>query len=292
MSSRPQFRVRTGLARLLDVEHRSNRYIVAAAVLGGAATLLWRWATDAADPLLWAVRVGAVMFLAWAIGRELDPDDTMSAALASIVVVPLLALGAPSLGAAVAVLIAARIAVRTTGVSPHLIDGVVLTAFAAYLGSQAETWPALGVLILAVGTDRYAEPPGPVRTLWFAAAMTIAAMVTAFVLSDTTDWVQPTIPEWVVIGATASLGFLAIVNTRPPVSTADYHPGDLSETRLRFGRVLAVFALVVGVVYVGGPTVADVIPAWAALGSVTAAHYYRMLGRDGASHPGEPQPPI
>ena len=292
MTTPPRFRLRTGLGRMLDVEHRSNRYIAAAAVLGVFATLVWRWATEAEDPWPWAFRVGAGLFLAWAIGRELDPDDTMSAGLASIIVVPLLALGAPSLGAAAAVLIATRIAVRTTGVSPHLIDGVVLTAFAAYLGSQANAWPALGVLILAVGTDRYAHPPGPVRTLWFAGAMTIAATVTAFVLSDTIDWVQPTIPEWIVIGATATLGFLAIVNTRPPVSTADYHPGDLSETRLRFGRVLAVFALVVGVVYVGGPTVADLIPAWAALGSVTALHYYRIVRKDDPARPAAPQPPM
>lgn len=291
MTSKPRFRLRTGLGRMLDVEHRSNRYIVAAGVLGGAATLIWRLATGADDPLVWAVRVGVIMFLAWAIGRELDPDDTLSAGLASIVVVPLLALGTPSLGAGAAVLIAARIAVRTTGVSPHLIDGVVLTGFAAYLGSEADAWPALGVLILAVGTDRYAHPPGPVRTLWFALAMTVAATVTAFALSDTTDWVQPTIPEWIVIGATAALEFLAIVNTRAPTSTADYHPGDLSETRLRFGRVLTVFALVVGVVYVGGPTVADLTPAWAALISVTALHYYRGLTGDGPQ-PREPQPPM
>lgn len=284
MTSKPRFRIRTGLARLLDIEHRSNRYILAASVLGGAVTLGWRWATGADDAFLWAVRVGAAMFLAWAIGRELDPDDTMSGGLASLVVLPLLAFGEPSLAAAAAVLVAARIAVRTTGVSPHLIDGVVLTIFAAYLGTQGDTWPALGVLLLAVGTDRYAQPPGPVRTLWFAAAMAVAALITAIFVADITEWVQPTIPEWILIGATAALGFLAAVNTKPPQSTADYHPGDLSETRLRFGRVLGVFALVVGVVYVGGRTVADLTPLWAAMGSVTAMHYYRQVtntGRDG-----------
>lgn len=288
MTDRPGFKLRTGLARILDVEHKSNRYVVAVAVAGGAGTLLWRWATEADDPWLWAFRVGAAMFLAWAIGRELDPDDTLSAGLAALVVVPLLALGAPSLGAAAAVLIAARVAVRTTGISPHVIDGVVLTIFAAYLGSQEETWPALGVLVLAVGTDRYAHPPGPVRTVWFAGAMTLVGLVTAVWLAGTSDWTEPTVAEWIVVGGAAVLGFLAIVNTRPPISTADYHPGGLSETRLRFGRVLALFVLVVGIVYLGGPSVGDLTPVWAAVASITAAHYYRLVIPGAASA----QPPM
>ena len=275
MTSRRRFRIRTGLGRLLDVEHRSNRYIVAATVVGGFLTLIWRWATEADDPWIWAVRVGAAMFLAWTIGRELDPDDTLTAGAASLAVVPLLALGPPSIASSAAALVAFRVAVRTTGVSPHLIDGIVLTAFAFYLGTQETSWPALGVLILAVGTDRYAHPPGPVRTLWFALAMTAGAFIAALFFAGTTDWMQPTIPEWLVIGATAALGFLAIVNTQPPTSRADYHPGDLSETRLRFGRVLAVFTLVVGVVYVGGPTVPDLTPLWAAAGSVALLPIYR-----------------
>ena len=280
MTSRRQFRIRTGLARVLDVEHKSNRYVAAVSVLGGFGTLVWRTASGAGDAWLWAFRMGAAMFLAWAIARELDPDDTLSAGVAALLVAPLLILGPPSLASAAAVLIASRIAVRTTGISPHLIDGVVLTVFAAYLGSQEQTWPALGVLVVAVGTDRYAHPPGPTRTLLFAATMTLAALVTAIFYADPTDWTQPTVAEWIVAGGAAVLAFLAIVNTRPPVSTADYHPGDLSETRLRFGRVLALFTLVVAMVYVGGPAVPDLTPLWAAVASVTAVHYFRLLPPD------------
>ncbi|MBT8202412.1 MAG: hypothetical protein HKN74_10450 [Acidimicrobiia bacterium] len=275
MTSRPRFQIRTGLGRALDVEHRSNRFVLAAAVAAGAGTLLFRWATEADDVWLWAFRAGAAVFLAWAIGRELDPDDTASAGVAAVLVIPLLALGAPSLASAGAVLVAARIAVRTTGVSAHWIDGIVLTAAAAYLGSQAETWPALGTLILALGTDRYAEPPGADRTLVFAAMMGVAAFVTAFWVADTLEWTQPTVAEWIVVGVVAAGGFLAIVNTQTPTSRADLHPGDLSETRLRFGRMLGLFTLVVGLIYVGGPSVTGLTPLWAALLATAALHYFR-----------------
>ena len=275
MSNRSPFSIRSGIGRTLDVDHPSNRYVGVATVLAGLGTLSWRWFTDTDDIWLWSFRVAAAVFLAWAVAREIDPDDALPAGIATVVVVPLMALGPPSLTSAAALLIGARIAVRTTGISPHLIDGAVLTLGAAYLGAHPETWPALGTLILAVGTDRYAEPPGPDRTLWFSAAMTLAAVATALAFADPPGWTQPTIPEWVLLGVTAIAGFLAAVNTRPLVSQADYRDHTLSESRLRFGRVLILFTLVVGVVYLGGPIIPSLTPVWAAIIAVTVTHYWR-----------------
>lgn len=276
MSNRSGFRIRTGIGRPLDLNHPSNRFASVATILAGLGTLLWRWFTDADDIWLWSFRVAVGVFLAWAVAREVDPDDALSAGIATVVVVPFMALGPPSLVSTAALLIATRIAVRTTGISPHLIDGAILTLGAAYLGARPETWPALGTLILAVGTDRYAQPAGPDRTLWFSAAMTLAAVTSALAFADPPGWTQPTSPEWVVLGVTAVAGFLAAVNTRPLVSRADYRNHPLSESRLRFGRVLILFTLVVGVVYLGGPIVPSLTPVWAATIAITVVHYYRI----------------
>ena len=277
MSASRARRFATGLGRPLHLDYPSNRYVLVATVLAGAGTLVWRWVAGADDILAWSVRIAGAVFLAWAIGREIDPDDGVSAGLATVIVVPLTVMGTPSLASAVAILLATRIAVRTTGISPHLIDGVVLTAGAAYLGARPETWPALGTLILAVATDRYAQPPGPERTLWFGAAMIVASLSTALWLADPPDWVQPTISEWIVLGVVAAAGFLAIVNIRPVRSRADLHDHTLSDSRLRFGRVLVLFTLVVGAVYLGGPVIPTLTPVWAAVGAVTIMHYYRVI---------------
>ena len=277
MSAPRRIRVKTGLGRILSLDHPSNRYVLVATALAGAGTMVWRWTNGADDVLSWAVRIAGAVFLAWAIGREIDPDDTGSAGIATIIVVPLTVLGTPSLASAAAILVATRIAVRTTGVSPHLIDGVVLTAGAAYLGARPETWPALGTLILAVATDRYAQPPGPERTLWFSISMIVAAVSTALWLADPPGWARPTIAEWVVLAVAAVAGFLAIVNIRPVQSRTDWHDRTLSDSRLRFGRVLVLFTLVVGAVYLGGPIVPTLTPAWAAVAAVTVMHYYRVI---------------
>ncbi len=280
MSSRSGFRLATGLGRTLGIDHPSNRYVAVATVVAGLATLLWRWSTDADDIWLWSFRVLVGVFLAWAIGRELDPDDGSSAGLATVLVVPFMALGGPSLVSTAAILVAVRITVRTTGISLQLLDGAVLTIGAAYLGARPETWPALGTLIVAVGTDRFARPPGPDRTLWFGAAMVLAASVTALTMADPPEWNQPTIAEWVMLGVTAVAGFLAIINTRPPRSRTDFRDHPISASRLRFGRVLVVFALVVGVVYLGGPVMPSLTPVWAAAVATTVMHYYRLIQQD------------
>ncbi len=285
MSAPRRIRVKTGLGRVLSLDHPSNRYVLVATVLAGVGTLLWRWWTGADDVFSWSVRIAGAVFLAWAIGREIDPDDTASAGLATLIVVPLTVLGPPSLASAVAILLAGRIAVRTTGISPHLIDGVVLTAGAAYLGARPETWPALGAMILAVATDRYAQPPGPDRTLWFSVTMIVAAVSTALWLADPPEWARPTIAEWIVLGFAAVAGFLAIINIRPVRSRTDFHDRTLSDSRLRFGRVLVLFTLVVGAVYLGGPVVPTLTPVWAAVAAVTAIHYYRLMQERRASGP-------
>ena len=300
MSTPFKIRLRTGIGRPLDFAHASNRYAVAVTALAGLGTLLWRWATGADDIWGWSFRMALAVFLGWAIGRELDPDDTGSAALASLIVIPLTVLGSPSLWSVVAVLLAVRIAVRTTGISPHVIDGIALVAGAAYLGARAGTWPALATLIVAVGTDRYASPPGPPRTIWFGAAMTVTAIGAALWLADPPPWTEPTIAEWVLLGLATAGGFLAIVNTRTPTGRTDFHDETLSESRLRFGRVLVLFTLVVGVVYLGGPAIGDLGPVWAAIIATTVVHYYRLLqdraaprNRRGEPHrPDVPQPPM
>ncbi|NNJ48659.1 MAG: hypothetical protein HKP18_12600 [Acidimicrobiia bacterium] len=276
MSASRARRLASGIGRPLHLGYPSNRYVLVATVLAGAGTVVWRWATGADDVFSWSVRIAGAVFLAWAIGREIDPDDTGSAGIATVIVVPLTVLGSPALASAAALLIGARIAVRTTGISPHLIDGAVLTAAAAYLGARPESWPALGTLILAVATDRYAQTPGPDRTLWFSAAMVIAAVATALWLADPPEWTRPTIAEWIVLGIAAVVGFLAIINIRPVQSRADYHDRTLSDSRLRFGRVLVLFTLVVGAVYLGGPVVPTLTPVWAAIAAVTVMHYYRL----------------
>jgi len=271
----------SGIGRPLDFRHRSNRFVVIAAGLAGLGTLAWGWSVGRDEVVLLSFRVAVSVFLAWAIGRELDPDDTNPAAVATVVVLPLVALGPPSLSSSAAALIAVRIVVRTTGRSLQWIDGVVLIAAAAYLGTQSQTWPALAAVILAVGIDRFVTPPGPARTLWFSAVMAMAALVGAMAFSTPPASTQPSRPEWIVIGVTLAAALLALVTTRPPRSRGDSRDESLSQPRLRFGRML-VLLLVMAAIFGGGLAISGLSPLWAAIIGVAIAQVARRPRRDGS----------
>lgn len=245
--------------------HPSNRLILVAAPLAGAAALSWRLSIGADEPLWWAFLAGGAVFIAWATAREYDPDHPMTAGLAVLAVLPLLALGKPSLSSAGASLVALRIAVRTTGASPTWLDGLVGIPVAAYLGTRPETWPSLGALVLALAVDPFNEPPGNQRGILLAGVMAVAGTAGAVLGADLVDWTEPTIPEWIVVGMVGVAGFLSIVNLRHPVSVTDIHQQPLSGSRLRFARLLVLLILVAGLVYLGGPVIRTLTPLWAAV---------------------------
>jgi len=255
--------IQTGIGRPLDFRHRSNRFVAVAAVATGLGALAWRWYRGSDDMVVGSFQIATGVFLAWAIGREIDPDDTKSATLATFVVLPFIALGPPAIGASAAGLIGLRIAVRTTGRSPSWIDGAVLTAAAAYLGMQPAAWAALAALILAMGIERFADPHGPARTFWFAATMTVAAVIGAL-FALPLAWTRPTSVEWVVCVVIFVAACLVVAGTRPPHSRGDIHGLVLSQRRLRLGRLLVVFTLAGAVIGIGGPAVSSMAPLWAA----------------------------
>lgn len=267
----------TGISRPLDFHYRSNRFVAIAAGTAGLAAFAWQWSAGRDALALAPFSVAAGVFLAWAIGRELDPDDTSPAALAAVVVLPLMALGPPSLGSSAAMLMAVRIAVRTTGLSPQWIDGVGLVVAAAYLGTQSQTWPALAALVLAMALDPFIEPRGLGRTLWFSGAMATVALTGAIAYSAPSAWRQPTRTEWLVLGVTGAAALLAVANTRAPRSRCDSHDEPLSRPRLRAGRVLAGLTLAVGAVQLGGPAAHALGPLLAAVAGVGLAQVTRWL---------------
>lgn len=229
----------SALGRMIDIRYASNRFVVAAAGLGGAATLVYRIAADAGDPLLWAFRVAAAVFLAWALARELDPDHPVSAAVAAIAAGPAVALAPPEIGAMAGFIIAVRIIVRSTGMSAHPWELAAVVLFVAYLAAGPAGWPAAIALTWAMWIDGSHEhiphPPSRIAAL-VAAAAAIAVAVVTFPTDLTFDrsW-----PATLVFLAGILAAWLAVNRMTAPVSTGDHDRAPLSPHRLALGRIMA-----------------------------------------------------
>ncbi|MEE9183369.1 MAG: hypothetical protein V3U39_02695 [Acidimicrobiia bacterium] len=275
MASSKRPRITTGIARTIDLRDKSNRYALVVAGLAAIATLFWRLSTTGDDAWFWALRVLVGVFLAWALGRELDPDEPASAAMAPLVILPFFILGPPSISGSIAVLAAARIVVRTTGLSPSWFDGALLVGGSAYLGSQPENWPAAGALILAVFADRILYPSGPSRSLYTATLMTVAAVAAAAGWAGDLAREGPTVGEW--IGGTIVLMAVvaALLMVRPPTARGDFRKEQLAENRVLAARLLVAAVLVAGLIYPGGPIAPALSPLWAGIIAIPTASWVR-----------------
>lgn len=252
----------TALGRPIDPRVASNRYAVIAAALAAVAAGAVA-AIGGGDPLGWAVRGGLAAFLAWAVGRELDPDRPRAAALAAPLGLAALAAGKPSLFAVAAVLLAVRIGVRTTGLWPSRVDLVAMAALAALAGWQLHgVWAGIGLAGM-LALDTRLPRPAPPRSLAGGAAAAVAALAAAAVGDGFAGgWALPDVAESLVLGGGA-LAVLAL-RSHPPESTGDYTGVTLDAVRLRAGRLVAVAVLAATALAGGGAGVAALAPVWAA----------------------------
>jgi hypothetical protein len=264
MPQLPDIRNLTALGRLIDIRYSSNLFVVVASVLGGAVALGYLLLTDGDDPLLWAFRMGAGVFLSWAIARELDPDHPIAAGIAAVAGGAAVALAAPEIGAMAGFLIASRVVVRTTGLSPHPWELAALIGFAGYLAASQAGWPAAIALVWAMWIDGgHTHAPHPPAKLAAIVAAAVAIIVAVFTFP--TDFALDR--GWgativYLIGIVAA--WISVHRLRVPTSRGDHDNAPLSPHRLAQGRTLAGAGLgLAAVVTTLEP--AAYAPLWAAL---------------------------
>ncbi len=268
----------SSLARLLDFRHASNRYAVAvstiAAVVGGIAAAITGELSDAFGG---GVRAGLAVFLAWALGREIDPDDPRSAALGAPLALLALLVGRPALAAVVAALIAMRVTLRPTGVPSRPLDLAVLVGASAYMATRPTGLVAVAALAAAAALDTALSDPGPTWHRWVVPAV-LAVGGLAFGFAG--QWAEFEAPDLggLLIGSAGvvSAAFL-VVATPAPMSVGDHTRRRLHRSRLRAARLLGL-AIALGYAAAGQFGIGAMGPLWAAFlgaGAVAVARRVR-----------------
>jgi len=143
----------SGLGRPLDPDSPSNRGVLVVSLAAGAATVGARLLLGADDPIRAGVASASAAFEAWAIGRELDPDELSTANSAMLIAIAARGLGRPSLSATVPILLGTRLAVGTTGMRLQAIDTGTVAAAGGIAATRAAGLPALGVLAAGLARD-------------------------------------------------------------------------------------------------------------------------------------------
>jgi len=259
----------TGLGRSVDPSFPTNGAILLLASLALVVGTLLSVRGDSGWLYggLLGVNAAVTVFLAWALTRELAPDDEVASFVAAVLAgVTWFALGRQSLLIAAVLLVALRLVNRSTGKATEPIDELLvlpLFAFAAW----AVSWP-LGL----VGSAAFAldaalpSPLGQVERRHHRPMSVLLLALTALRLVAGTPGIQvPDRPFVLLFLAVLAMGAALLYPT--PRSRGDVDGEVLVDARVRSALLLGIFATVAVTLDAGVPT-GDLGLLWCSLAAV------------------------
>jgi hypothetical protein len=267
----------SSLWRELSVHNRNHLLI------GAGSALAFALAAGAAlgdgaermEAIAVGVNIAVMVFLGWAVGRELDPDEPRSAFVAALVAALLLIGGSGPAGAMVGILLALRIVVRSTGKAPSLLDLALIVPLAATFAWLPRGWVGGAAMAAALVWDTRLPRPGRVRNLLGAAAALAVALGVALARGTLGAGFQTPSPlDWAAV-AGAAVAFPAM-RQYVPRSTGDRSRARIPPERLRAGRRLALGSGLGAFVFFGGAAVGLLAGVWAS--SIGVAVFDRLVG--------------
>jgi hypothetical protein len=230
----------TGIGRPLDFDNPFNRAVLflTLAVTGCGIGFQWILGEGGIQSVLWGLGAGLTVFLAWALGRELDPDHNPSAFLASsLALIGVIIWGIPSLGLLLWLLIAVRIVNRTTGIAASIFDSLFFIGLGAWLSYQG-SW-IVGLLTTVVLFLDSLLPQGKRRQL-ILAVVSIGVSTTALAIGKGLETRMNISYDAAGIAVLGMLVFLPVIaRSRLIQSTMDQTGERMIPARIQAGQVLA-----------------------------------------------------
>lgn len=267
----------TSIGRPLDPSYRTNRAVLLILPLAGliGSAVVGARGVDLIDALIAGLIGVAVAFGAWALARELAPDDDPAAFVSlAVAYATYLVLGPPSLFLLFTALLLTRIVNRSVGVPARPADSIfvcALTLWSAYVTDS----PLVAVVgAIAFGFD--ASLPRPLRRQWWFAGLCLVGALLWIVLGYGPVELQLPASEsgYRAVALITLVYAVAYFRTRRLSSV-----GDKSGVPLSLGRVRA--GMVVGLLLPAQATLTDdaklASALWATLAAVGVSSFLGLF---------------
>lgn len=270
----------SSLIRGYDLTLGYNQLILLLSAIGGAAVMVSQvLARQNAALSIWqAFAAGAIVFLAAALAKEMDPDHPLSAVLAAALAIPLLWVAWPgSVLAVLWLLLAIRFINRSTGLRPRVTDAVALLLLAGWLSWT--TSPLFAVLTGGVLFIDGLLPDG--RRAHLPAGAVVIAVGLAYWALNFTRFPSTPAETWLIVLllAVTIAAFGVILACYVILATGDATGRPLDPSRVQSGQVVALGAGLSLVSWHGQTGVALLLAFWAALLGTLIVHWLRAAAR-------------
>jgi len=271
----------TSIGRPLDKNFATNRAVSRLMPVGGVvAVAMALLRGEGGLPLLGAAVIGAVLvFAAWALARELVPDDNPAAFVSMALGFVVLHLLVPlSFLILFTTMLLVRIVNRTVGLPARTTDSIVVTLLVVTVIYLTEN-PLFGVVAaLAFALD--ASLVKPLRRQWILAMLCLSGGGVSYVLFD----VDIGAPSLVSVGVTVlllvvTLTYLVMLSyTRVVESRGDVTGDRLAVSRVRGGMLIALL-VVLQALFVEKSLLAHSAIVWVSLAGVSATALVVRVGK-------------
>lgn len=263
----------SSLARPLDPGFRTNLAVIILAPLGGIAVAAYVYFTNIigiGDAAFVAIEAAFVSFLAWALGRELDPDTNQSAFVGMALALVAIAFGYnTSILNIAAVLFAVRIVNRTVGNPLKPVDLIMMGLFGIGLAVMGAPWWTCFLLAAALTIDTVFDRTQGNNLL--AAGVVFIAGLYAMMSTGAPHPGNVMLIDnaWLVAAAVVGGLFLLMTFTTPePQSCCDVRLEEkLQKRRVQAGMLIAL-AGGIACLFGGPAQLHATLPVWAAMAGV------------------------
>jgi hypothetical protein len=271
-----QKRTPSAIGRPLDVDYLTNRVIVLLTLVVMVSRGSYQLFTGSSllDSALAGGTAGIIVFVAWALGRELDPDYNGSAFVgAGLAFLGTLLVGEANLLALFGLMLLARIVNRTVGISASPLDSIMIVVFVGIL-AFVSSWVYGAIAVVAFLLD-YGLPEANKRQLNFAGASVLVTIV-AFLVNGAERGVlsQPYLLAVVMI---AGLSLLVILTSRRVTSVGDVTGKTLNLRRIQAVQLLMLVAATAVALWQGDLGFRLLLPLWATFAGIALYRVTTLL---------------
>lgn len=231
------------LGRKIDINYPTNRWIVVIAIIVTGIGFLFTKKFSIA----W--KMGASVFLTWALTREIDPKREYGAfASAFLALASLFVAFKVDLMVVFFLLLTMRFVSKVTGDKNTILDMITLFGFAGFLSYNGETSVYILILIVGLYLNMKATKNKKLNTVFYALAI-LTLLVMFFIQGGYSLSPSSFTQKWIIISSAISLfAFVVFILFDRDKSTTDDNGQIVEAYKILRGQIF--FAISVGLLVI------------------------------------------